>query len=74
MRQRSENRIQHEVKSLSHIFGEDAINAIKSIRTWNRTRTKTLGGSCAFRYTIRTSRADDWICTSINRFTRPVPC
>ena len=25
------------------------------------------------RYTIGTNRADDWICTSICRFTKPVP-
>ena len=25
-----------------------------SIPTWSRTRTRTLGGSCAFRYTIGT--------------------
>ena len=46
---------------------------VVSIPTWSRTRTKTLGGSCAVRYTIGTSRADDWICTSIIRFTKPAP-
>ena len=47
-----------------------------SVPTWIRTRTKTLGRSCAVRYTIGTSlpsRADDWIRISINRFTRPAP-
>lgn len=49
---------------------------MSSIPTWNRTRTWTFGGSNAIRYTIGTTittRADDWIRASMNRFTRPVP-
>ena len=43
-----------------------------NIPTWIRTRAWTFGGSNAIRYTIGTdSRADDWIRTSMIRFTRP---
>ena len=54
----------------------DMCTSRSSVPTWIRTRTKTLGRSCAVRYTIGTffpSRADDWIRTSIYRFTRPAP-
>ena len=45
-----------------------------NIPTWTRTRTWTFGGSNAIRYTIGIdSRADDWIRTSMIRFTRPAP-
>ena len=49
-----------------------------SISTWNRTRTWTLGESCAIRplsnkYWPSRYGADDWTCTSINRFTKSVP-
>ena len=44
-----------------------------SISTWDRTRTWTLGESRAVRYTIETYGADDWIRTSMIRFTRPAP-
>ena len=46
-----------------------------SVPTWNRTRTRTLGESRAFRYTIGTihPRADDWIRTSMNPLTRRMP-
>ena len=47
-----------------------------SVPTWSRTRTRALGEPCAIRYTIGTnhlSRADDWICTSMKRFTKPLP-
>ncbi len=43
-----------------------------STPTWNRTRTRTLGGFDAF-VTPSGQRADDWICTSMIRFTRPAP-
>ncbi len=52
----------------------------RSIPTWSRTRAPTegwswtLGGSRAVHYTIEThSRADDWNCTSMSRFTKPAP-
>ncbi len=59
----------------------DMLTSRSSVPTWIRTRTKTLGRSCAVRYTIGTSlpsRADDWIRTSINRpkktaQSRPAP-
>ena len=47
---------------------------------WIRTRIWTFGGSgtAAKRWLQFTTpsgqRADDWICTSIVRFTRPAPC
>lgn len=49
-----------------------------SIPTWIRTRAATFGESHALRYTIGTTasskrRADDWIRTSMCRFTRAVP-
>lgn len=47
-----------------------------SIPTWIRTRARTFGGSDAIRYTIGIqvhARADDWIPTSINLFTRQAP-
>jgi hypothetical protein len=50
-----------------------------SIPTRIRTGTRTVGGSCALRYTMGRfsfrfkGRADDWICTSMIRFTRPAP-
>ena len=45
-----------------------------SIPTWSRTRARALGKPYAIRYTIGTNiRADDWICTSIERFTGPPP-
>ena len=44
-----------------------------SISTWDRTRTWTLGESRAVRYTIEMYGADDWIRTSMIRFTRPAP-
>ena len=44
-----------------------------SIPTWIWTRAATFGGLRAIRYTIGTCIADDWICTSICRFTKPVP-
>ena len=49
---------------------------VVSTPTWSRTRTKTLGEPCAVHYTIGTVvilRADDWIRTSMIRFTRPAP-
>ena len=55
---------------------------LASIPTWTRTRARpgearwswTLGESRAVRYTIGMScRAADWACTSICRFTKPVP-
>ncbi len=55
---------------------------LASIPTWTRTRAPpgaarwswTLGESRAVRYTIgMSSRAGDWTCTSICRFTKPVP-
>ena len=48
---------------------------LRSIPTWNRTRTCRLSESPrAIRYTIgHQTRADDWIRTSINRFTKPAP-
>ena len=60
---------------------EERMTAHASLRhhvhvpTWTRTRTWTFGGSDAIRYTIGTiiARADDWIRTSINRFTRQAP-
>ena len=54
----------------------------QSTPIWSRTRTWTLGESRAVPYTIRAyssyslnllERADDWIRTSINPFTRRVP-
>ena len=49
---------------------------IFSIPTRSRTWTRALGVPCAIRYTIGTinhTRADDWICTSMMRFTGPLP-
>ena len=45
----------------------------RSSPTRSRTWTRALGKSRAIRYTIGTSRAGDWNCTSICRFTKPVP-
>jgi hypothetical protein len=47
----------------------------RNIPTWTRTRAWTFGESDAIRYTIGIQfiRADDWICTSISRFTEPEP-
>ena len=45
-----------------------------SVPTWSRTRARALGEPRAIRYTIGThTRADDWTCTSIKRFTGPLP-
>ena len=49
----------------------------QNVPTWSRTRARALGVPCAIRYTIGTcfsrSRADDWTCTSMTRFTKPPP-